>query len=192
MSRNALLVVDFQNDFCPGGALGVPNGDQVVAPINKLISHIDLATWTVLFSRDWHPEHTEHFGKWPPHCIQGTPGAEFHPGLLRPLGSKIISKGYGARDDGYSLFDGVYVRKSDWPLSPEVLLHGCERVLLCGLATDFCVKATALDAVKKGFETVLIVDACRGVNLHPGDDLKAIREMFDAGVTISSTGNILR
>ena len=189
MRTAALLIVDVQNDFCPGCALAVAQGDQIVQQINNISSRF-FADGRILASRDWHPENTEHFKKWPPHCVQGTRGAEFHPNL-NLSGARVISKGFGAKDDGYSLFEGVYIRERDWPLSPEILLHGCDEIYICGLATDYCVKATALDARKLGFNTYLLLDACRAVNMRPDDGDKAIEEMIGAGVIITTTDEVI-
>lgn len=199
----ALLVVDIQNDFCPPeGALAVPDGDKVIEPTNRILLHAQEKDWLILASRDWHPENTKHFqkfgGKWPVHCVRNTDGAAFHPLLNLPRQTVVISKGMGNEDDGYSLFEGLCLQRDDWPFSPvELLPYHRERyireVYICGLATDYCVRATALDAVKKGleFKTYLLLDACRAVNVNPNDSDKAIEEMRRAGVIITTTDKVI-
>lgn len=189
--KKALLIVDVQNDFCPGGALAVPDGDRVIEPLNRMVEHAQTNGWLIIASRDWHPEQTSHFNFWPIHCVRNTRGAEFHPSLRIPRIAVIISKGIGNKDDGYSLFEGLYIRTADWSLSPEVFLRICNKIYIGGLATDYCVKATALDAVKKGFKTYLLFDACRAVNINPGDEGGALEEMNDAGVIITTTQEVL-
>lgn len=196
--KKALLIIDVQNDFCPGGALAVPNGNQVVAPLNRAITHAMANSWLVVASRDWHPSQTIHFkefgGLWPVHCVQNTSGAEFHPSLNLPEGTIVVSKGMNNQDDGYSLFEGVNLRENDWPLSLSsvIMLYNCREVYVGGLATDYCVKATALDAVKKGFKTYLLLDACRAVNVNPGDGIKALSDMINAGVEFVTTDEVIR
>jgi len=190
--RKALLIVDVQNDFCPGGALAVPNGDQVIEPLNKMMGHANNKNGRILASRDWHSRNNKkHFSKWPPHCIQNTPGAEFHPLLQLPTRAFTISKGYTNEDDGYSLFEGVYIRKDDWPLSAGSLLYGFNEICVGGLATDYCVKATCLDAVKLGYKVYLLTDACRAVNLKPTDEADALEEMRQAGIIFTTTDQVI-
>lgn len=183
ISRAALVVIDVQNDFCPGGSLAVPEGDLIVPVLNRCISLFTRAGRPVLYSRDWHPAVTTHFagqgGVWPPHCIQDTPGAAFHRDLLVPEGAMIVSKGMGAREDAYSAFQA---RLPDGALLAE-LLHraGVTEVYTGGLATDYCVNATVLDALKHGFTVHLLEDACRAVDLQPGDGARALAEMTAAG-----------
>ncbi len=175
--KRALFVIDVQNDFCPGGALPVPHGDEVVPVINKLMPKFDL----VIATRDWHPGDTVHFQKWPPHCIQNTYGAEFHKELNINGIDKIISKGTGNKDDGYSAFE-----TTDIDLAEFLKENKIEETYFTGLATDYCVKASALDSVKNGFKTFVIEEAVRGVDLHPGDVQKAKAEMVEAGIKIIS------
>lgn len=197
--RSALIIVDVQNDFCPGGSLAVPHGDEVVLPIERMIAHALRHEWTIFASRDWHPEDTTHFkkhgGVWPEHCIEGTKGAEFHKGFIQmnafiDIGViTIISKGMRKDENAYSAFEG----RDDTANFLIVLLeeHEIERVFICGLATDYCVKATALDARRYSFETYLLLDACRAVNLNPDDGEKAVEEMKEAGVIITSTDKVI-
>lgn len=179
--KRALIVVDVQNDFCPGGALAVARGDQVVAPLNKLIEEFLERGEPVFKSRDWHPEKTAHFtaygGTWPVHCVQNTPGAEFHPQLIDDLHIRVISKGLGD-EDTYSAFDGT-------DLALQLRRLGIEEVWVGGLATDYCVKHTVLDGLKEGFRVKALEDAMRPVELKSGDGERAIAEMRNAGAEIS-------
>src|SRR5579884_1548790 len=179
----ALLIVDVQKDFCPGGALPVAHGDQVVTVANAYIDRFLAAGRPVFLSRDWHPQHTRHFntdgGPWPPHCVQGTPGAEFHPALNVPAGAGIISKGTSPDEDALSAFEGTL---ADGRRLDEALRSlGVRHLLVGGLATDYCVRATALDALRSGFEVSVLVDASRAVNLQPNDAERAMEEMLAAG-----------
>ncbi len=179
--KKALVVVDVQNDFCPGGSLAVANGDQVVAPLNQLIKEFLDRGEPVYQTRDWHPEKTKHFtvygGTWPIHCVQGTPGAEFYADLIADPRITIISKGTDESADGYSGFDGTNLAR----LLRE---KGVAEVWVGGLATDYCVKHTVLDARRNGFEVKALADAIRPVNVNPNDGAKAIEEMRDAGAEI--------
>ncbi len=175
MIDRALFIVDVQNDFCPGGALAVPEGDQVVPVINALIPKFPM----VLASKDWHPEQTKHFAKWPPHCIQGTRGARFHPQLNRGAIHQVFLKGTSAEDDGYSAFEATNRNLE------EFLRHkGVQHLFVVGLATDYCVKQTALDAVRRGFRTSVVLEAVRAVDLNPGDGEQALAALQQAGVQL--------
>lgn len=193
----ALLVVDVQNDFCPGGALWVKNGDLVVEPLNRTIRFFEKNSWPIFFSRDWHPHETNHFkefgGLWPVHCVATTWGAQFHPNLIVPSTARIISKGYTKDNHGYSPFDGVYIRSNDWPLSLNLLLSigNVREIYIGGLATDYCVKAACLDARKLNYTVYLLTDACRAVNLKPGDGIRALNEMMNADVKITTTDEVI-
>ena len=179
-NKQALIVVDVQNDFCPGGALAVAHGDEVVAPLNKLIHEFLQRGDPVYKSRDWHPATTKHFqaygGTWPVHSVQGTPGAEFHPALKDDPRIQIISKGLGD-EDCYSAFDGT-------DLSAQLRQQGVEEVWVGGLATDYCVRNTVLDALKEGFAVKALKNAMRAVELNSGDGDRAIQEMRVAGAEI--------
>ncbi len=198
----ALIIVDVQNDFCPGGALPVPEGDSVVEVINRIQPAFDL----VVATQDWHPaDHgsfaANHPGSrpgeqidlaglpqilWPVHCVQGTPGAELHPRLDRSRIARVFPKGTDPSVDSYSgFFDNG--RRSSTGLGEYLNQHGVTDVYVCGLATDYCVKATGLDAVGLGFKTYLIEDACRGVELQPGDVQRAIGEMRGQWVMMVQT-----
>ena len=171
----ALLIVDVQNDFCPGGALAVTDGDQVVPVINQLIDQFDV----VCASKDWHPNQTIHFDRWPVHCVANTPGADFHPQLNQDPIDQILFKGTSNRDDGYSAFEATNINLTQW-----LKQKGVEELTIVGLATDYCVKASALDAVDQGFQVVVKQEAIRAVNLLPNDGNKALNEMKQAGVEI--------
>jgi nicotinamidase/pyrazinamidase len=179
-SKRALIVVDVQNDFCPGGTLAVAKGDEVVAPLNKLITEFLERGEPVFKSRDWHTANTQHFeafgGTWPVHCVQNTKGAEFHPELIDDLHIRVISKGLGDTDC-YSAFD-------ETDLALQLHRLGVEEVWVGGLATDYCVKSTVLDALKEGFRVKALTNAMRAVELKPGDGERAIAEMKDAGAEI--------
>ena len=181
--KQALIVVDVQNDFCPGGTLAVAHGEEVVEPLNQQIDEFLERGAPVYKSRDWHPPTTKHFeafgGTWPVHCVQNTKGAEFHPALRDDPRITVVSKGLGYTD-GYSAFD-------ETDLASQLQQQGVEEVVVGGLATDYCVKNTVLDALKHGFKVKLLENATRAVDLHPGDGDRAIEEMRDAGAEIIST-----
>ncbi len=181
--KPALLIVDVQNDFCPGGALPVADGDKVVPVLNRYIERFKTADLPIFATRDWHPEKTSHFkaygGLWPPHCIQGTKGAEFRPDLKLPADAVIVSAGMGPDEDGYSGFQGRDARGVS--LADLLRQRGVERLFVGGLATDYCVKHTVLDGLKEGFQVVLLEDAIRGVDIKAGDSERAVAEMVRAG-----------
>ena len=184
--RDALIVVDVQNDFCPGGALAVENGDEVVPVLNRYIERFADLRLPIFATRDWHPVKTAHFkaygGVWPVHCVQGTHGAEFHPDLKLTPEITIVSAGMAADEDGYSGFLGR--DSSGRSLAALLRDRGVDRLLIGGLATDYCVKHTVLDGIQEGFQVMLIGDAVRGVNLNPGDSEQAIKEMSAAGAIV--------
>jgi nicotinamidase/pyrazinamidase len=186
--KDAFLVIDVQNDFCPGGALAVKDGDQVVAVLNRYIDRFTKAGLPILATRDWHPPRTTHFntngGTWPPHCIQGSKGAEFHPDLVLGANVTILSKGTDPRADEYSGFQAV--SPEGIALSDLLRRFGVDRIMVGGLATDYCVKYTVLDGLKESFKVVLLTDCIRGVNLNPGDSARAIEEMTRAGAEIAT------
>jgi len=183
--KRALIVVDVQNDFCPGGALAVAQGDEVVGPLNKLIEEFLERGEPVFKSRDWHPEKTKHFaaygGAWPVHCVQNTKGAEFHPALIDDMHIRVVSKGLGD-EDCYSAFDGT-------DLALQLRRLGVEEVWIGGLATDYCVKNTVLDALKEGFQVKALENAMRAVELKPGDGEAALTEMREAGAEINNSAD---
>ena len=183
---SALVIVDVQNDFCPGGSLAVAGGDEVVPVMNRYAEAFAAAGRLVIADRDYHPGRTTHFvqfgGAWPPHCVQGTPGAEYHPDLVLPSETVHVVKGMGAEEDAYSVFQG---RDGDGR-SFEALLaeRSIRKLYVGGLATDYCVKHTVLDALKAGYEVVLLADGIRAVDVQPGDGERAIEEMRSAGAAI--------
>jgi len=185
---DALIVVDMQVDFMPGGALPVPGGDEVVDMVNEYVELFTRAGATVVFTRDWHPPNHVSFktrgGPWPPHCVQGTPGASFHPKLRVPTDALIVSKATDPDREAYSGFEGT-------ELDAELRRRGVRRVFVCGVATDYCVKATALDAARLGYQVFLLADAVRGVNVPPNSVQRAIEEMLDAGVVLIEIGELL-
>jgi nicotinamidase/pyrazinamidase len=190
----ALIVVDVQNDFAdPAGSLSVAGGADVIPAINGEIALARNHGALVVFTQDWHPEHTPHFAKdgglWPDHCVQETWGAAFHPALDVPDGATVVRKGANG-EDGYS---GFTMRDPDsgetTGTALEATLRGADvtDVVVTGLATDYCVKATALDAVRLGFTTTVLTDAIAAVELEPGDGERALSELDDAGVRLQST-----
>jgi nicotinamidase/pyrazinamidase len=178
----ALLIVDLQNDFCPGGSLAVRDGAAVVPVINQLMERFDI----VVASKDWHPEKSVHFRIWPPHCVQGTSGAEFHPQLQSEKIQQVFVKGTRDKDDGFSAFEATNLDLAEYLAS-----KGVTELYVVGLATDYCVKASAIDAVKKGFATYVVTDAVAAVNVKPGDGLDALEEIQSAGVTLLPSSRVL-
>jgi nicotinamidase/pyrazinamidase len=184
--RAALLIVDVQKDFCPGGALPAPGGDRIIPALNRYLAEARERDMPVYASRDWHPAVTAHFkeygGEWPPHCVQGSDGAQFHGDLKLPADAIVISKGNDAAKPGYSAFDG---HTSDG----EALMHDLRdrhvvRLYVGGIATDYCVKATALDAAQAGLDVRVLRDAITGIDVQPGDADRALEEMSRAGARI--------
>jgi nicotinamidase/pyrazinamidase len=194
-----LLVVDLQNDFLPGGSLAVPEGDQVVPLANRWMPQFEL----VVASKDWHPPHhgsfaSQHPGHqvgdvieldgldqilWPDHCVQGTPGAEFSPSLQTERFDQVFLKGIDPRIDSYSaLFDNAHRRSTG--LDDYLRQRGADELHIMGLATDYCVKFTVLDALKCGFRVRVLVDGCRGIDQHPGDVQRALQAMRGAGAEL--------
>jgi nicotinamidase/pyrazinamidase len=190
MSRKkALIVVDIQNDFCPGGSLAIKQGDRIIKPINELISAFEKARLPILFTRDWHPVDHCSFkargGPWPPHCVMGTYGARFHPSLKVPPKAIVINKGTKRNSDAYSGFQGT-------ELAGRLRALGARELLVCGLATDYCVKNTVLDAIEQGFGATVIVDCTKGVNLVRTDSANAVRSMTSKGANKLSSHDALR
>jgi nicotinamidase/pyrazinamidase len=175
-AMEALLIVDVQNDFCPGGALAVPEGDQIIDAVNRLAAQAPL----VLATRDWHPPDHGSFvdrgGVWPVHCVRGTPGAQLHPGLSARIDA-IIDKGQASGREGYSGFE-------DTSLERLLRERDVDTVHVVGLALDYCVKATALDARTAGFKVVVHAEATRAVDVEPGDGERAVAELRAAGVEV--------
>jgi nicotinamidase/pyrazinamidase len=183
---DALLIIDFQNDFCPGGALAVEGGDEIAGPVRRLLESGRFDT--VVATRDWHPADHASFdregGPWPPHCVQGTPGAELHESLGDVKLDAVVDVGRERDDEGYSGFE-----KSD--LAQILRDRGVARIAVCGLATDYCVRASTLDAVREGFDVTLVEDAVRAVNVDPGDGDRAVEEMREAGAKVASSEDLV-
>ncbi len=204
MKKKALIIVDIQNDFCPGGALAVKEGDQIVPLINKLQNKFDF----IVATQDWHPQNHKSFasnnGKnvgevielnglkqilWPDHCVQGSRGAALVKDLVIKKIKQIFQKGTDPAIDSYSaFFDNGHKKKTG--LDDYLKAQGVQEIYVVGLATDYCVKFTALDAAEAGFKTYLIKDACRGVNLHTNDTDRAIEEMQSKGVAIINSDTL--
>ncbi len=189
---SALLIVDVQNDFCPGGALGITGGDLIVLVLNRYIELFTAQGLPVFATRDWHPVETSHFqsfgGVWPVHCIQGTRGADFHPGLKLPPDAVIISKGMDPAKDDYSALHGV--GQDGTPLPGLLRQRGVRKVYVGGLATDYCVKESVLEGIAQGFTMIYLADACQGVNLQQEDSEKAVAEMARAGAGRASLAEL--
>jgi len=185
---DALVVVDLQSDFLPGGTLGVPTVDAVIPTLNRCIAEFQHQGLPIFATRDWHPPNHCSFlpqgGPWPAHCVAGTWGPEFAAQLFLPSGVRVISKATAAQTEAYSAFQGTN-------LAAQLKDLGCTRVLLGGLATDYCMKATALDAREAGLDVTVLEDAVRAVNLQPGDGQRALEEMTERGVLLSSVERLL-
>lgn len=185
---NILIVVDVQNDFCPGGTLAVPGGDKIISFLNNYISLFREHAFPIIATRDWHPRKTKHFkqfgGQWPPHCIQNTWGANFHSDLQLPSDVIIISKGFTDEQEGYSGFDGV----DQSGKSLLDILENMHTIVLSigGLATDYCVKKTTLQALENGFKVNLLTDAIKGIDIRPTDSIEAINEMICHGAELKT------
>lgn len=181
----ALLIIDFQNDFTSGGALEVPEGDEIAGPVKRLAEHLDV----VVATRDWHPQDHASFetegGPWPVHCVQGTHGAEFHPAMEEIELDAVVDVGREREDEGYSGFE-----KSD--LADILRRHDVDKAYVVGLATDYCVRASAIDACKEGFDTTVVTDAIRVVNVQVGDGDRAIEDMKAAGASLATSDEILK
>jgi len=184
---DALIIVDVQRDFCRGGALAVEGGDDIVPVISAIAPRFA----HVVMTRDWHPAGHCSFGdppqfvdgSWPAHCVQGSPGAQFHAGLVRPPSAIVVDKGADAAREAYSGLEGA-------DLVGLLRGRGVERLFVCGLATDYCVRATALDGLRHGFEVVLLEDAVRGVDLPPGTAGQAVDAMRTAGAEVVQSGDV--
>lgn len=181
--KKALLVVDVQNDFCSGGALGIPEGDKIIPALNKYVKLFSRKGLPVFASRDWHPKKTKHFkeygGIWPPHCVQGTKGARFHPKLKLSKDAIMLFKGRDPKKDSYSVFQAS--DKKDVRFIKVLRNMGIKEIYIGGLATDYCVKWTAQDALRHGFKVKVLTDAVKGVDLKAGDSEKAIKRIVKRG-----------
>jgi nicotinamidase/pyrazinamidase len=179
----ALLIIDFQNDFTSGGALEVPGGDEIAEPIKRLAPEFD----HVFATRDWHPPDHASFetqgGPWPVHCVQGTHGAELHPAMRDVTVEEVVDVGAGRDDQGYSGFE-----KSE--LEELLRARDVDEVAVAGLATDYCVRASTIDACRLGFDTTVITDAIRAVDVNPGDGERALEEMQEAGAKLATSEQV--
>ena len=187
-----MLVIDVQRDFCSAGALAVPAGDSVVPVLNRVIRDAGHRGMPVYASRDWHPATSRHFvtggGIWPVHCVAGSDGARFHPDLRLPADAGIVSKGAGPDEDGFSAFEG---RLQDGAtLEDHLRASGITRLLAGGLATDYCVRHTVLDALRRGWQVTLLTDAIAAVDLEPDDGPRALREMQAAGAVLRASADL--
>lgn len=191
---SALVVVDLQNDFCPGGALAVPDGDAIVPLVQKLADEFASRSYPLAFTRDAHPPNHISFaargGPWPPHCIPGTRGYALHPDLKVPSPAVTVLKGYDPDHDAYSGFDGVLATPQGTPgtvtLHEWLQAYGVTTVYVAGLATDYCVHATARDALRLGYSTVVVTNAVRGVNLNPEDSANALADLVRQGAQLAT------
>ncbi len=185
----ALILVDIQNDFCPGGALAVTEGDEIIATVNRLVHQFPL----VVSTQDWHPANhisfKERGGPWPPHCVQGTPGAELHSALNTNTVANYFRKASLPDKDAYSEFEGV--DENGRTLDGFLKSRRVKSVYVVGLATDYCVKATVLDALRLGYEVFAVTDAMRAVNVNPDDGAKALGEMERNGAHLITSDEIL-
>ncbi len=186
----ALILVDIQNDFCPGGALAVAEGDQIIPLVNRLMPHFPL----VISTQDWHPANHISFqargGPWPPHCVQGTPGAALHPALATDRIAHHFRKASTPDRDAYSEFEGV--DDQGQTLDAVLKASGVKTVYIVGLATDYCVRATALDALRLGYETYAITDAMRAVNVEPGDGAAALDQLQQHGAHLVTSDELIK
>jgi nicotinamidase/pyrazinamidase len=184
---DALLLVDVQNDFLPGGALAVPDADAVIPVLNRYVAAARASGVPIYVSRDWHPRDHCSFkaqgGPWPPHCVAGTAGAEFTPALDLPPKAEVVSKGTAKEKDAYSAFEGT-------ALAEGLHQKGVARLLIGGLATDYCVLNSVRDALKHGFEVLLLTDAMRAVNVKPHDGEHAEAEMVRLGARPVTFGDL--
>lgn len=177
------MIVDVQNDFCPEGALAVPDGDQIIPVLNQYIQIFSSHDLPVFASRDWHPKVTKHFklygGLWPEHCVKDTKGAEFHRDLKLPKNTIVISKGMNPKEDSYSAFQGT--DKGGMDFCEILKKHEITDLYVGGLATDYCVKSSVLDACQNGLQVYVLVDAIMGVNIKAGDSPAALDKMVKSG-----------
>ncbi len=178
----ALVIVDLQNDFLPGGALPAANGNKIIPVVNRLINYFDL----IVASKDWHPKQTVHFNKWPIHCIQDSHGAEFPPDFKSERVSQLVLKGTNDVDDGYSAFEGTNIDLGKYFKEKNI-----QEIYVCGLTTEYCVKNTVLDAIRLGFKTNLVKESVAAVQAHPDDEEQAWQEMIDAGAFVFSLNDFL-
>ena len=185
--KSVLLLVHLQNDFCPNGALAVPGGDEIIPLANACIEMFSRQGFTVVATRDWHPANhcsfKEQGGPWPPHCVQGSFGSQFHPDLKLPPGTLIVSGATNPKKEAYSGFDGTTLEDRLQDVDAETLF-------VLGLATDYCVKQTVLDGCRRGFRVVVLENGVRGIDVNPGDSQKALNDMMAAGAIIAKSTDL--
>ncbi|HEX5940442.1 MAG TPA: nicotinamidase [Dehalococcoidia bacterium] len=185
---DALIVTDVQNDFCPGGSLGVPEGDRIAARMTEVAKSFQDRGARIFATQDWHPTGHSSFqeqdGPWPIHCVQGSHGADFHPNLHLPEGTVVIRKGSDPKVDAYSGF-------LDSDLDQRLKEAGVRRLFVGGIATEYCVLNTVLDAIKNGFEAVVLEDVSAAINVNPGDEKAAYARMREAGATVTTSSEVL-
>ncbi|MCX7758799.1 MAG: nicotinamidase [bacterium] len=181
LSNSALVVIDMQNDFLPGGSLEIPNSDTIIPVVNEYIKFFEGMGLTVVYTRDWHPENhisfRENGGRWPKHCVQNTRGSEFHPHVYLPKNYLVISKAFYPDLEAYSGFQ-------DTELNQKLQEMGVKNLFVCGVATDYCVLNTVLDAINLGYKVFLLIDAVKGVDLNPNDSEDAVKKMVSAGAEL--------
>ncbi len=184
-----LLLTDLQVDFCPGGALGVPGGDEIIETVNDYVRFFHSQRVPIIATRDWHPPNhcsfKEQGGPWPVHCVQTSRGAQFHPDLIVPPGTAIVSKATDPKKEAYSAFEGT-------TLEERLRDMGAKTLYVSGLATDYCVKQTVLDACRLGIRVVVLEDAIRGIDVTSGDCERAMREMREAGAILARSRDLGR
>jgi len=185
---DALLVVDLRRDFLPGGSLAIPAGDTVLEPANRCLQRFAALGLPVYASRDWHPPGHSSFrsagGRWPPHCVAGTPGAEFDSALRLPSDTGIVSKGGAGGDDGYSVFGGTDLHR-------RLQAQGVRRLFVAGLATDFCVLNSVMAALALGYAVAVLRDAVAAVDMRPGDGERALAPMQAGGAMLAATADLM-
>jgi nicotinamidase/pyrazinamidase len=184
----ALIVVDVQRDFCPGGALPAQGCDRILPAINTYVAEARALGMPIYASRDWHPAETTHFkpygGPWPPHCVQDSPGAAFHPRLALPPKTIVVSKGEDPQHPGYSAFDGH--TQDGERLLTDLRRRGVHQLYVSGLTTEYCVKQTTLDALRADLRVVVLTDAIAGIDAQPGDADRALADMARAGADFAT------
>jgi nicotinamidase/pyrazinamidase len=182
-AKKALLIIDLQNDFCPGGALGIPGGDTIIPKLNKYLRFFSRKKRPIFVAGDWHPVRTSHFkdfgGTWPVHCLQNSRGAQFHPQLKLPQGTIILYKVMDPEKESDSVFQSEDHRGMSFAKLLQLL--GISELYIGGLATDFCVKASVVDVLKQGLKVKLLLDGMKGVDIQAGDSEKALKEMLKKG-----------
>jgi nicotinamidase/pyrazinamidase len=187
MTRYALVVTDVQNDFTPGGALAIRNGDKIIPPLNQVITQFADAGLPIFLTRDWHPPNhcsfKEQGGLWPPHCVKNTSGAAFHPNLRVPKNAKILSKATSADEEAYSGFKGT-------TLATELRKSGVDTFVIGGLATDYCIKNTVFDGLELGFRVSVLKDCVKGVNLKKTDAAASLRQMRVKGAEMTTSQEV--